>query len=173
MNAIVATAVEAGFRLQPLERRHLDRTFVWVNDPGLCRLLGKTPGISRAEHERWFSDLARRDDCRYFAIESSDGRHVGNVWLWAIDRQHAKAELRIVLPESEAGRGVGPRLIELACAHAFAELELHRVYAYVLETNRRALRAFEKAGFVVEGRLREDRRQDGGFIDSFLLGRLA
>ena len=84
-----------------------------------------------------------------------------------------KAELRIVLPESEAGHGLGPQVIELACAHAFGELGLHRVYAYVLEPNRRALRAFEKAGFIIEGRLRDDRRQDDGFVDTYLLGRLA
>jgi RimJ/RimL family protein N-acetyltransferase len=170
MNAVV---VERGLCLQPLDRRHLDRTFDWANDAGLCRLLGKTPGISRDEHERWFAGLRARDDCRYFAVESDDGRHVGNVWLWAIDPKHAKAELRVVLPETETGRGLGPRVIELACSYGFTRLALHRIYAFVLEPNQRALRAFEKAGFVVEGRLREDRLQDGVFIDSFLLGRLA
>jgi RimJ/RimL family protein N-acetyltransferase len=168
-----ATPVDGRLRLQPLDHRHLERTLEWANDPGLCRLLGKIPGISCAEHERWFSKLVDRDDCQYFAIESSDGRHVGNVWLWAIDRRNAKAELRIVLPENEAGRGVGTQAIELACAYAFGELKLHRVYAYVLASNQRALRAFGKAGFNVEGRLREDRSQGGDFIDSYVLGRLS
>ena len=171
MNA--ASVFEAGFRLHPLDRRHLDRTLAWANDANLCRLLGKTPGISREEHERWFASLADRDDCRYFAVESGDGRHLGNVWLWAIDRRHAKAELRIVLPESETGRGVGPQVIDLACTYAFADLGLHRVYAYVLEPNQRAVRAFEKAGFVIEGRLRHDRQQEGRFVDTYLLARLA
>ena len=44
--------------------------------------------------------------------------------------------------------------------YAFEQLGLHRVYAYVLAFNPPARRAFEKAGFALEGTLRDDRRVD-------------
>jgi RimJ/RimL family protein N-acetyltransferase len=50
---------------------------------------------------------------------------------------------------------------------------LHRLYAYVFARNPRAKRAFEKAGFTVEGLLRQERRFGTEFIDVYLLARLA
>jgi RimJ/RimL family protein N-acetyltransferase len=161
-------------RLTNLERRHLDRTLEWTNDPELMRLLGRKATVTREEHERWFADLSSARDRHYLAIEYiSDGAHIGNVWLWAIDAGDRKAELRIVIgARDHVGRGEGTEAIELACRHAFADLGLRRVYAYVLDFNERARRAFEKAGFSVEGRLRADRLLDGRAVDTYLLAKV-
>jgi RimJ/RimL family protein N-acetyltransferase len=160
--------------LVPLERRHLETTRAWANNPELKRLLDRTAEVSPEEHEAWFASLQGRADCAYFAIETNtDARHVGNVWLWNIEERHRKAELRIVIGDrDQLGHGVGTEAISLLSGYALATLNLHKVYAYVLAINPRALRAFEKAGFVIEGTLREDRRSDEGFTDVYLLGKL-
>lgn len=156
------------------DRAHLDRTREWVNDPELALLLGRAWPVSDHEHERWFAELRDRRDAAHFAIvTNAGGRHVGNVWLCDVDWRHRKAELRIVLGErDELGRGLGTEAIILLCTHAFERLNLHKIYAYVLGFNQRALRAFEKAGFVVEGTLKEDRWAGGRYCDVYLLGRL-
>lgn len=160
--------------LTPLERRHREVTRAWANDPELMRLLNRSEIVSMDQHDRWFASLKKRGDCAYFAVETNeDSRHVGNVWLWNIEPRHRKAELRIVIGDrSQAGRGVGTEAISLLCTHAFSSLNLHKIYAYVLAINPRAVRAFEKAGFVVEGTLREDRWVDQSFSDVYLLGKL-
>ena len=160
--------------LRPLERRHMKRTRAWANDPVLARLMDRARAVSEEEHERWFSALHEQTDCVYFAIETKrDERHVGNVWLWDIDGRHRKAELRIVIGEQDfLGRGIGTEAISLICSYAFERLSLHKVYAYVLAINPRARRAFEKAGFVPEGTLKEDRLVDGQYTDVYLMGRL-
>jgi RimJ/RimL family protein N-acetyltransferase len=162
-------------RLVPLDRRHLEQTRVWANDPDIMRLMDRAKPVSRDEHEAWFVSLAGRDDCSYFAIETADAQlHVGNVWLFAIERRHRKAELRVVIGEPTArGRGYGSEAIDQLCQHAFATLGLHRIYAYVLAVNRRAQRSFEHAGFALEGRLRDDRWSGGGFVDTYLLARVS
>ncbi len=160
--------------LRPFDRRHLAKTRDWVNDPEISALLGRALPVSDVEHERWYAELEGRKDRVFFAIQANaDGRHVGNVWLWDIDWRHRKAEARIVIGETDSlGRGVGTEAIALVCSYAFERLNLHKVYAYVLGTNPRALRAFEKAGFAVEGVLKEDRWDDARFCDVYLLGRL-
>jgi len=160
--------------LRALERQHLEETRQWANDPELCRLSDRARPVSEMEHEEWFASLQSRSDRVYFAIETNDERrHIGNVWLWDIDPRHRKAEVRIVIGNpAAAGKGHGTEAIELACAYGFDRLNLHRLYAYVLEINPRARRAFEKAGFVLEGTLRQDRWFDDRYIDTFLLGRL-
>jgi RimJ/RimL family protein N-acetyltransferase len=50
-------------------------------------------------------------------------------------------------------------------AHAFTGLALHRVALTVFEFNSRAIRAYEKCGFVVEGRARQAIFRDGRFWD--------
>jgi RimJ/RimL family protein N-acetyltransferase len=158
-------------RLTPLERRHLDKTLEWANDPELMRLLNRAHTVSREEHEQWFDALQNREDCCYFAIENVDGAHLGNVWLWDIDPRHRRAELRIVMGLDEAGKGAGTEAISRLCDHAFERLNLHKVYAYVLAINPRARRSFEKAGFVLEGTLREDRWTGNCFTDVDLLAK--
>jgi len=164
----------ADIRLVPLGREHLSRTRAWANDPELMRLMDRSNTVAESEHESWFARLASRDDCAYFAIEETGSRrHVGNVWLWAIDRRHQKAELRIVVGDPSArGRGIGRQAIELLACDAMDRLQLHRIYAYVLTINPKARRAFEAAGFRVEGLLKDDRRADDGFVDAWLLARV-
>ncbi len=122
-----------------LDRRHLEQTRIWANDPEIMRLMDRVKPVSAAEHEAWFASLADRDDCLYFAIETTDAQlHVGNVWLFAIERRHRKAELRVVIGEPGArGKGYGSEAIDQLCEHAFAGLGLHRLYAYVLVINPR------------------------------------
>lgn len=161
--------------LVPLARLHLEKTMRWANDPELMRLLGRTRPVTADEHQRWFDALASDADRLYLAIlDVATGDHVGNVWLWSIDDRDRKAEIRIMIGESDhLGRGVGTEAIDLLCRHAFNELALRRIYAYVLEFNDRARRAFEKAGFAVEGHLRADRLLEGRPVDTYLLARLA
>jgi len=162
-------------RLVPLGENHLDATFRWVNDPEMVRLLGRTAPVERDEHQRWFLRLATRTDCRYFAVETIDsGRHVGNVWLWDLNAADRKSEVRVLFGDAASrGLGYGSEAIALLAILAFTTLNLHRLYAYVFARNPRAKRAFEKAGFTVEGLLRQERRFGTEFIDVYLLARLA
>jgi RimJ/RimL family protein N-acetyltransferase len=169
------TTVNGGVGLRRLDASHMARTREWANDPETARLMGRARPVSEPEHHAWFESILTRDDCAVFAVEAApDGRHVGNVWLWDIDTRHRKAELRIVIGDPSArDRGVGTSAIDLLCQHGFDHLNLHRIYAYVLAVNPRARRAFEGAGFVLEGTLRDDRWSGDRFVDAYLLGRLA
>jgi len=161
-------------RLVPLDRPHLDRTREWANDPRLMGLMDRQHPVSVAEHEVWFASVVQGGDCVYFAIETVDDHvHVGNAWLWDIDRRHRKAELRVVIGnEAARGRGMGAEAIDRLCRHGFEQLGLHRIYAYVLSINPAARRAFERAGFELEGTLREDRWAVDRFVDSYVFGRI-
>ena len=158
--------------LCPLELRHSEKTREWANDPEWMRLLNRKRPVSESEHEQWFATLKERNDCCYFAIES-DRIHVGNVWLWNIEPSNRRAELRIVMDRAHTDKGVGTEAITRLSDYAFGQLDLHRVYAYVLAINPRARRAFEKAGFVLEGTLRDDRWTGDDFTDVYLLGKIS
>jgi RimJ/RimL family protein N-acetyltransferase len=167
-------SVAERLRLVTLDRPHLTRTREWANDPELMRLMDRKQPVTPVEHEAWFASLGRRSDCAYFAIETLDGgAHIGNVWLWDIDRRHKKAELRVVVGDTGArGHGLGSEAIDRLCRYGFDQLGLHRIYAYVLGINPAGRRAFERAGFTIEGTLKDDRWAVDRFIDSYLLARV-
>jgi len=55
--------------------------------------------------------------------------------------------------------------MRLLLRHGFATLNLHRIYLRVFEDNPRAIRSYEKAGFVHEGRQRQGEYHEGEFHD--------
>jgi RimJ/RimL family protein N-acetyltransferase len=52
--------------------------------------------------------------------------------------------------------------------YAFANLNLHRIYAEPYEGNDASVRVLEKAGFQYEGRLRASVYKDGKLLDQLL-----
>ena len=58
-------------------------------------------------------------------------------------------------------KGRGTDAMRIFLRYAFTELNLHRISLDVLDSNARAIRSYEKAGFVVEGHARQVVRRDG------------
>jgi RimJ/RimL family protein N-acetyltransferase len=143
-----------------------------MNDPELMPFLNRLHIISKEEHLKWYESLKGRKDILNFAIEQKSERvHVGNVWLWQIDRVHQKAEIRIVIGAlDQCGRGIGSEALIALTNYAFKNMQLHKLYAYVLAFNSRALRAFQKAHYTIEGTLKSDRWSGKEFVDVHLLG---
>jgi len=54
--------------------------------------------------------------------------------------------------------------------HAFVTLNLNRVSLRVLKSNQRAMKVYERVGFKLVGRLREDRYSQGRFEDTLIMG---
>jgi RimJ/RimL family protein N-acetyltransferase len=160
--------------LQPFERKHLAQTREWVNDPVLMHALGREAHVTEAEHDCWFENVVNANHTAFFALIAPERQqHIGNIWLWDICRRHAKAEIRILIGDPAfQGQGKGNQAIQAVTQYAFANFHLHKLYAYVLAFNLRALRAFEKAEFQLEGTLKHDRWSQGKYVDVFALGRV-
>lgn len=146
------------------------RTFLWLQDSELRRFTGTTSPPSPETHSWWLQQMRSRQDAHLSAIEAG-GVHVGNLFLMSIDAMNAKAEVQLFIGGAgDRNKGIGLQAICLAKQRAFSEMGLHRLYAFVFDFNERARRSFEKAGFSLEGRLREDQRRNGQFADLLVLG---
>lgn len=159
--------------LRPLGEGDLRRCVKWFSDPQVTRFLGRDPGITLAEEERWFREYERKRDEQIFAIEV-DGQHVGNVGLHRIDTRHRRADLGIVIGEADRwSRGYGTDALRAVLRYAFQGLALHKVSLDVLASNERAIRVYERLGFVREGVRREDVFKEGRFVDVVRMGILS
>ncbi|MFI6156621.1 GNAT family N-acetyltransferase [Kitasatospora sp. NPDC051170] len=67
---------------------------------------------------------------------------------------------------------LGARTALLLLRHAFETIRLHRVHLDVYECNERAIRSYEKAGFILEGRARQSHHWDGRYWDTLTMAAL-
>lgn len=115
-----------------------------------------------------FSDGASRTE---FAIVDEQERFIGSVRLWRISERNRSCMLTIFIGErSYWGKGYGTDALRLALRHAFGPLGLHRVELHVFEFNQRAVRSYEKVGFVHEGVRREALMRKGQYYDIYVMG---
>lgn len=162
----------ANVALTPLGHVHVEAMFRWTSDPEVRDNLGLRTVASREGTEAWVARALADESVRAFAIEL-DGNHVGNVVLDRIDRHLGTARLHIYVGEAAArGHGVGARATGLAADFAFDELGLHKVWLTVHERNARAIAAYTKVGFRVEGTLRDEFLLNGGRVAAIYMGLL-
>ena len=94
---------------------------------------------------------------------------VGNIGLFDVRTKDRGAELGIALGREYIGRGYGTDAVRVIVAYGFREIGLHRIALSVAPYNPAGIRAYEKAGFVEEGRYRESVLHDGHWYDEVLM----
>jgi len=148
----------------------------WYRDPEIARLTRyQTRQMTQAEIERFFEvRMLAVDALAYTIVELPDWRQIGFTTFSALDPDNGSVMFHITVGERDAwGRGLGTETTSLMLAHAFERLALHRVGLTVFSYNVRAIRAYEKAGFRIEGRLRDAIMRDGRYFDEVQMGVLA
>ena len=102
--------------------------------------------------------------------ERATDRLVGTCAFSQLDGENGSALYHITIGEKDAwGRGYGTEATRLMLDHAFGTLGLHRIALFVFEFNERAIRAYRRCGFVVEGRARESIWRDGRWWDELAM----
>lgn len=164
-------------RLRELERGDIPTINRWRQDREITGSLGAPHRYIGLEiDEQWFDTYLRRrgTDVRCAISTSEDGSIVGLVSLTNIDPVHRHAELHIMIGERSAqGQGIGREATRAIVQHGFADLNLHRIYLFVLDSNRAARRMYENVGFVHEGTLREAAFKHAAYEDVHVMGLLS
>ena len=141
-----------GVWIRPLVPRDLPQLVAWDINPVVAHLMGRRfDGLDDAH--RWLSTAGPRQG--RLALAVMEGRTlIGDVELEHIAWRSAEAELRICLGDPAAwGRGLGAAALRKVLVLAFGPMRLRRVYLRVTVDNVRAVRLYEKCGFVKRGRL--------------------
>ncbi len=165
-------------RLRSMEREDVKKFYEWVNDPDVTRGLALYLPISMTDEERWFENASHRDPHeKPLAIEIRDGdgwKLIGNSGVFDIEWTNRSAEIGIMIGEKSLwNQGYGTEAVGLLLRHCFETLNLNRVFLKVYADNHRARRAYEKAGFVEEGRMREAVYKFGRYDDIILMSVLS
>lgn len=148
----------------------------WGRDSEYWRLAMDEPAMwySRRENKEFIEKelLGDQLDQFFFMIRTlEDDRIIGEIGLDGVLWSHGNAWVGISIGEKEYwGRGYGTDAMRVLLHYAFTELNLHRISLSVFEYNPRAIRSYEKAGFVLEGREREAIARGGKRWDMIYMG---
>ncbi len=87
-----------------------------------------------------------------FSIETLDGRHIGSCALY--DWTSTDVQLGIRIGDKDYwGKGYGTEATNILVDYCFACTDINRIWLKVLPLNTRAIKSYEKCGFVRAGRL--------------------
>jgi RimJ/RimL family protein N-acetyltransferase len=134
--------------------------YAWLTDPELTQL--DAAPLLRASFAQYLSvyqeelSYPSRKRCA-FAVDTSEGKHMGNCSYYDINEKKKEAQLGIMIGNRNYwDKGYGTEVVTTLLSHIFRETDLNRVYLKTLVSNIRAQRCFQKCGFASCGYLNKD-----------------
>jgi ribosomal-protein-alanine N-acetyltransferase len=147
---------------------HANNRKVWIN----LRDAFPHPYTLEDAHKFIEFTLSRTPES-HFAIVV-EGEVVGGIgFKLHEDVERVSAEVGYWLGEAYWGRGIATDALKAMTRYAIDTYGLARVYALPFEWNAPSMRVLEKAGYVLEGRMRRSAVKDGKIIDQLLYAYLA
>jgi [ribosomal protein S5]-alanine N-acetyltransferase len=133
-----------------VNQRYID----WMNDPQVTKYLESRFYTNTEESiVEYIKDKQNDKHNLFMAIITRDGhRHIGNSKIGPIDWNHRLAEVGIMLGDKDYWyKGIATEVLKLMSDYAFKKLKLHKLTAGCYEENKGSSKAFQKAGFTLEG----------------------
>ena len=143
--------------LRPIKEEDIESIYKATKEEEIRYMTGTT-NIFTIEDIINHYERVSKDDSRYdFAICLKESNLViGDLTISDIDERDNKAGFRIALHNIDSlGKGYGTEAVKLAIYFAFEKLKLNRLQLEVFSHNPRGVKAYEKAGFTIEGILRQ------------------
>ena len=155
--------------LRPVEERDLPAYVANINDTEVGGPAGYRWPQSVEQARKWLARMmerTERDDGFYFAVcEIGDDRFIGTTWFKEINWLDGATEFAIFMDRAHIGSGWGTDVARTMVDFGFETLRLERIWLFASADNSRALRSYEKVGFVREGVVRKAVQRDGELID--------
>ncbi len=134
--------------------------YTWRTDPELAQLDAAL--LLTTTFAQYLSDYTA--ELRYpsltrhqFAIETRDGKHIGNCVYYGVNKTKGEAELGIMIGDRDCwDKGYGADAVTTLVSYIFHQTSLKRIYLKTLDSNRRAQKCFQKCGFTPYGHLVKD-----------------
>lgn len=140
---------EHSYSLRPLMEKDAPRMVEMMHDAQTTQYLQiGGPGYTRENALRFIAGTADETGSVHRAVVDSNGVYQGTISLKNLDMAKKEAEYAISMHPDAQGKGAARDATQSILHYAFHCLKLERVYLNVLDENQRAVRFYEKNGFI-------------------------
>jgi len=155
--------------LRPLTPEDAAILAPWVLDDEVTHFMftGQRPVTVEQLREDIRREASNLVNAVFLVLDWATGRPVGYAGLYDIHPTARKAEFtRFDAAKEFWNKGYGTEVTELLSFYGFDRLNLNKVWLGVIEENVGAVRAYRKAGFRDEGRLRQELYRNSRYYDA-------
>lgn len=160
----------AGVVLRPLDVRDAEALFSAHGDPEAHFFWASPAHASVEETARYIEQTLTLPGAHAWAITEAGGEALGRIALFVL--REGVGEIGIILRRQAQGRGLAHKALQLVEAHAFGDLDLHRLAADIDPDNSASISLFLRAGYQREGLLRGNWKTHLGVRDSVIMAKL-
>ncbi|WP_408011262.1 GNAT family N-acetyltransferase [Pseudalkalibacillus sp. A8] len=143
---------------------------LWSEDPEYLRNLDTDFAMPRSV-ESFEKSSEKTSNSMEFRLRTLENDIlIGFVALFSIEWNNQCGKMAIGIGDPNfRDKGYGTDALRLILRYGFYELNLHRIGLDVISYNKRAIHAYQKVGFQVEGTMRESVLRDGQKYDRILM----
>ena len=160
-------------KLAPLQPEHVAHFYGWLRDPDVIAYsLSIFQSLKTPQQiDQWFAATLSQANTLNLGIYLEDSNAlIGYAGLTGISHTNHAGEYFIFIGEkAQWGRGIGTAVTQQILQLGFTRYHLNRIMLTVSEWNTGGVKAYAKAGFVVEGRLRQAACRQGVFHDKLVM----
>jgi RimJ/RimL family protein N-acetyltransferase len=159
---------DIGFR--SVERSDLELIRKEHNEEPILLML-RDPGIvTETMQNKWFESISSNRNNTVFTIFYKKPDKAIGVWkLQGLDDVNRCTEIGLDIFSAYRHKGYGQKAFQMIFKYLFDSLNIHTVYAKVGEYNEISLKAAQKAGFRISGKMRETLYRKGRYWDNIVL----
>ena len=118
--------------------------------------------------QKWYSDYFSGEMNKLYSINYNN-TPIGYFTIEHIDKLNKNCEFGIVIGEGSLHqKGIGLSVVAMMLDVVFNQMAMHRVYAIIQNGNVASVNCFSKAGFLLEGRMRDSRLINNEYRDILL-----
>lgn len=160
-------------KLREYRKEDVPQALAYMNDPEVKRLL--TPGIpflyTLEDELKWYDGLSAMKDTYNFAIETlEDQRYIGGCGINSVDWKNSLVVVGIFIGDKNYwGKGYGTDAMRVLIKFIFEQMNIRKIKLNVYAFNERAVKSYEKCGFVKDGTLRQEIFRDGKYHDEYIM----
>lgn len=161
-------------RIRPWEASDIDALAKYANNRNIWLNLrdGFPYPYTRENAQTFLESVSRQNPVTFYAIATQEVAIGGIGITLNKDVHRLTAEMGYWLGEPYWGKGIMTETVTKLTDYVFEHFGLVRVYAEPYAYNESSCRVLEKAGYVLEGRLKSSVIKDGQITDQFLYARV-
>lgn len=154
---------------RPVDQTDLRRLEKHRNSPSTWENLTSSLPVLPNEQQAWLESLGK-DSYYFIAIDMRTHTDVGLLRITNIDWQNRNAAVGLDIFLEDRNQGHGSRLMPVLLEYCFEELNLHKLWLLVLDTNHAARKIYVNNGFVAEGKMYDMIFRHGHYHDYIMMG---